>query len=69
MGVEDKKEGSKIRHTSIMGYVFRVQVQEGKWMLPKYIGRDLTARFLDWLHGISVDLNDTMGKPPYPDVS
>lgn len=60
-----EKEVDGKKYTSVMGYVMKVD----KLALGKHSGRDITARMLRHLRGISLDLNDDFGLPPYPDLS
>ncbi|GMI27844.1 hypothetical protein TeGR_g12507 [Tetraparma gracilis] len=50
-------------HTSIHGYVLRLP--KSKVFFKSHRGRDLTARFTRHFRGISMDMNDDMGRPPF----
>ncbi|GMI18805.1 hypothetical protein TrLO_g11882 [Triparma laevis f. longispina] len=59
----DPHDPDSIAYTSIHGYIFRLP--RSKITFGSHLGRDLTARFSRHFRGISMDLNDDLGKPPF----
>jgi len=63
----ETKGDTKTAYVALFGFVLRLD-RELCWF-RSHLGRDLTARFSRHFRGVSMDKNDDMGRPPFPDES
>jgi len=56
-------ESSDTAFACVFGYIFKLPKK--KIFFGSHRGRDCTARFSRHFRGISMDLNDDLGKPPF----
>lgn len=64
---ETRNKSDSFAHVAIFGYILKL-ARKKVWF-KSHLGRDATARFSRHFNGVSMDLNDDMGKPPFLDLN